>query len=125
MVPPPLWRSLRAWLPVDQAHELCKDPDSDEDMSKSSVSPPVALKGEQGRVYRRTCPLLRSASRPLPAISFSLSQISRENPRIHIPLEQLIVHEEGIGEVLCVVPQPFLSMSAEQWRQIRFGTRGE
>lgn len=125
VVPPPLWRSLRAWLPVDVDHELCKDPDTDEDISKSSVSRPAALKGQTGdRVYRRTCPLLNpSERRPLPSISFSLTQSHSESPRIQIPLEKLVIQEDGIGEVLCVVPQPFLSLGAEQWRQIRFGTR--
>lgn len=126
VVPPPMWRSLRAWLPVDATHDLCKDPDSDEDVSKSSFARPAVMKGEKGdKVYRRTCPLLPSSSkRPLPAISFSLTQSYKENPRVQIPLEQLVINQEGIGEVLCVVPQPFLSMGAEQWRQIRFGTRG-
>ncbi|KAL8429732.1 hypothetical protein ACSSS7_006388 [Eimeria intestinalis] len=125
VVPPPLWRSLRAWLPVNATHELCKDPDTDEEISQSSVSHPAVLKEEKGeRVYRRTCPLLTSSSRrPLPAISFALSQSFSDNPRIQLPLEQLVINEEGVGEVLCVVPQPFLSMGAEQWRQIRLGTR--
>ncbi|KAL8440633.1 hypothetical protein Emag_007870 [Eimeria magna] len=127
VVPPPLWRSLRAWLPVNATHELCKDPDADEETTQSSVSHPAVLKEEAGEVvYRRTCPLLASSSRrPLPAISFALSQSLNDNPRIQLPLEQLVINEKGIGEVLCVVPQPFLSMGAEQWRQIRFGTRGE
>ncbi|KAL8272050.1 hypothetical protein Esti_003985 [Eimeria stiedai] len=125
VVPPPLWRSLRAWLPVNATHELCKDPDTDEEISQFSVSQPAVMKEETGEiVYRRTCPLLSSSSRrPLPAISFALSQSFSENPRIQLPLEQLVINEKGIGEVLCVVPQPFLSMGAEQWRQIRFGTR--
>ncbi|KAL8440160.1 hypothetical protein Efla_003525 [Eimeria flavescens] len=124
VLPPPMWRSLSAWLPVNATHELCTEADTDEDLSKSSVTHPVVLKGEDGEtVYRRTCPLLSSSRRPLPAVSFSLSQSVIGSPRIELPLEQLVINEKGIGEVLCVVPQPFMSLGAEQWRQIRFGTR--
>lgn len=126
VVPPPMWRSLRAWLPLDVEHELCKDPESEEDSINVHVSRPVTLTDESGeRTYRRTCPLLQRANtRPLPSLSFTLSQTSRDSPRLQLPLEHLVIHEPGVGEVLCVVPQPFLSMGADQWRQIRFGTRG-
>ncbi|CDJ35835.1 Erythrocyte membrane-associated antigen, related [Eimeria mitis] len=81
VVPPPMWRSLRAWLPLDVEHELCKDPETEEDSINAHVSRPVTLTDETGkRTYRRTCPLLQRVS-------------------------------------------PFLSMGADQWRQIRFGTR--
>ncbi|XP_026193474.1 uncharacterized protein LOC34620304 [Cyclospora cayetanensis] len=126
VVPPPMWRSLRAWLPLDVKHELCKDPDSEDNISQASIAHPAILKGsgEEQVMYRRTCPLLKTpTSRQLPALSFSLSQSQIQNPRLQIPLDRLVVHEEGIGDVLCVVPQPFLSVAADQWRQIRFGTR--
>lgn len=126
VVPPPMWKSLRAWLPLDTEHELCKDPDSEEDSINAHVSRPVTLTDEGGkRAYRRTCPLLqRQNIRPLPSLSFTLSQSSPDAPRLQLPLERLVVREPGVGEVLCVVPQPFLSMGADQWRQIRLGTRG-
>lgn len=126
MVPPPMWKSLRAWLPLDVEHELCKDPEAEEDSLNAHISRPVSLQGEAGeKTYRRTCPLLqRPNSRPLPSLSFYLTQTQSDPPRLQIPLEKLVIHEEGIGDVLCVVPQPFLSMGADQWRQIRFGTRG-
>lgn len=66
---------------------------------------------------------------PLPALSFALSQQQQDalTPprRVEIPLEALVFNEPGVGEVLCVVPQPNVSIGSQLWRQVRLGSRGK